>query len=139
MGDRTPRWWRSLPTWSQVTILAVFLPGALVHELVHAITAKPFGAVAIDWDALAWEAHWESESPAPRAAAHIAPLGAGYAVAMGAVGLVLARPAMTIHAGIMAYVAVNWLILTVASASDVLVTLHYLRAWVRGESLPAAS
>jgi len=138
MGERTPRWWRALPTWTQVTILTTMLPGALVHELTHAITARPFGEVAIDWDDLAWSAEWDTASPAPRAAAHIAPLGAGYAVAMGLVGILLMRPAMSIHAGILAYVAVNWLILTVASASDLLVTLHYLRAWINDETLPTA-
>lgn len=134
----TPRWWRALPSWSQVTVLSLLLPGVVAHELTHAIVASPWGEWALNWDAIAVEIQWTSPRPGPRAAAHIAPLVAGYAFAVGAVAAVLGFPSITIHAGLLAYVAVNWMYYTVASFSDVAVALAFARAWRRGEELPTA-
>jgi len=129
---RTPRWWRSLPTWTQAVVLSVLLPGVVAHELTHILVARPWARGAVDWDAIACELHWRSEHPAPRAAAHIAPLVGGYALGVGALAAVIGQPGITIHAGLLAYASVNWLCYTVASVADLRVCLHYLRVWRRG-------
>lgn len=135
MSDsRTPRWWRSLPSWAQVVILSLLLPGVVAHELTHILVAQPWGSGHIDWDDIACEIEWRSDHPAPRAAAHIAPLVAGYALAVGALAVVLGQPTVSIHAGLLAYVSVNWLAYTVASVADLAVCLHYLRVWAGGQS-----
>ena len=137
-AHRTPAWWRALPSWSQVLILALLLPGVVAHELTHAIVAQPWGETSMDWDEIAFEVEWSSPHPGPRAAAHIAPLVSGYAFAVGALAAVLGWPGLTIHAGILAYVSVNWLYYTAASFTDVAVALAFARAWRRGERLPTA-
>jgi hypothetical protein len=129
---RTPAWWRALPSWSQATILALLLPGVVAHELTHALVAHPWGEWSLDWDAIACEVEWHSEHPAPRAASHIAPLVGGYALAVGAVAAVLGRPGITIHAGLLAYVSVNWLLFTVATVADLRLFLSALQAWKDG-------
>lgn len=133
--SQTPEWWRSLPTWAQVLILTLLLPGVVAHEMTHALAAAMWARTSLDWDAIAFEAEWTSPHPAPRAAAHIAPLVAGYAAAVGVFAVIIGRPEFSMHSGIFAYVSVNWLAYTVASISDVRVCLQYLIAWKRGESL----
>jgi len=132
----TPAWWQALPSWTQVTILALLLPGVVAHELTHAIVAWPWGETTLDWDAIAFECSWSSPHPGPRAAAHIAPLVSGYAAAVGVLALALGQPGITVHAGLLAYVSVNWLYYTAASFSDVAVALAYFRAWAAGKRLP---
>lgn len=134
----TPTWWRALPSWTQVTILSLLLPGVVAHELTHAIVATPWGRWSLDWDAIAVSIEWTSPRPGPRAAAHIAPLVAGYAFAVGAIAAVLGLPGLTIHVGLLAYVSVNWLYYTVASFSDVAVAMAFARAWWQGRKLPVA-
>jgi hypothetical protein len=136
--NRTPDWWRSLPTWAQATILSLLLPGVIAHELTHMLCAAPWSQTALDWDGIAFEAEWTSSHPAPRAVAHIAPLVAGYAAGVGVFAVVIGRPQFSIHAGVLAYLSVNWLAYTVASVSDVAVCLQYLLAWRRGDDLPTA-
>ncbi|WP_367175099.1 hypothetical protein [Haloarcula rubripromontorii] len=134
----TPDWWRSLPTWAQATILSLLLPGVVAHELTHVVCATSWANTALDWDSIAFEAEWTSSHPAPRAAAHIAPLVAGYAAGVGVFAVVIGRPQFSIHAGLLAYLSVNWLAYTIASVSDVAVCLQYLLAWRRGDDLPTA-
>lgn len=132
----TPDWWQSLPTWSQVLILTLLLPGVVAHELTHAIAASRWARTSFDWDAIAFEAEWTSPHPAPRAAAHIAPLVAGYAAAVGVFAVIIGQPGYSVHSGVFAYVSVNWLAYTVASVSDLRVCLQHLVAWWRGHQLP---
>lgn len=133
---RTPAWWRTLPAWAQATILALLLPGVLAHELTHILVAQPWGSGAVDLDAIACELTWRSEHPAPRAAAHIAPLVGGYALGVGVVAVALGQPGISVHAGLLAYASVNWLAYTAASTADVAVCVHYLREWYHGDSVP---
>lgn len=136
---RTPTWWRQLPSWAQATILSLLLPGVVAHELTHAVVAHRWGEWSLDWDAVAVEIEWASGHPGPRAAAMIAPLVSGYAVAVGAVAAVLGQPGITIHAGLLAYASVNWLAYTVASVRDVAIAVGAARAWLAGRSLPTVS
>ncbi|MFY4814535.1 hypothetical protein ACOJIV_17830 [Haloarcula sp. AONF1] len=136
--SRTPDWWRSLPTWAQAMILSLLLPGVVAHELTHIICATSWADTTLDWDAIAFEAEWTSSHPAPRVAAHIAPLVAGYAAGVGVFAVVIGRPQFSIHAGLLAYLSVNWLAYTAASVSDVAVCLQYLLAWRSGDELPTA-
>lgn len=134
MSGRTPDWWRALPTWTQAVILSVLLPGVVLHELTHILVAQPWGSGVIDWDGIACELRWRSDHPAPRAAAHIAPLVGGYALGVGALAVVIGQPGITIHTGVLAYASVNWLCYTVASVADAAVFAHYARQWYRQRS-----
>lgn len=133
MSPRTPAYWRALPSWAQATILALLLPGVVAHELTHALVAAPWGNWQLDWDEIACIVQWESGHPAPRAASHIAPLVAGYALAVGAVAAVIGQPGITIHTGLLAYVSVNWLAYTAATVADLRLFLSALQAWRRGQ------
>jgi len=131
---RTPAWWRALPTWAQVVILSLLLPGVVAHELTHILVARPWGRGRIDWDTIACELEWHSDHPAPRAAAHIAPLVGGYALGVGVLAVAIGQPGISVHAGLLAYASVNWLAYTVASVTDLVVCLHYLGAWYRSRT-----
>jgi hypothetical protein len=130
-SPRTPPWWRALPTWTQAVVLSLLLPGVVLHELTHILVAQPWGGGSIDWDTIACELEWRSDHPAPRAAAHIAPLVGGYALGVGALAVAIGQPGVTVHTGLLAYTSVNWLCYTVASVADAAVCVHYLREWHR--------
>jgi hypothetical protein len=112
-------------------ILATLLPGVVAHELTHILVARPWGRGRLDLDRIACELEWRSDHPAPRAAAHIAPLVGGYALGVGVLAVALGQPGLTVHTGVLAYASVNWLCYTVASVADLAVCLHYLREWHR--------
>jgi hypothetical protein len=118
--------------------LTLLLPGVVAHELTHAIAASRWARTSFDWDDIAFEAKWTSPHPAPRAAAHIAPLVAGYAAAVGVFAVTMGQPGYSVHSGVFAYVSVNWLAYTVASVSDFHVCLQHLVAWWNGHQLPTA-
>lgn len=132
---RTPPWWRALPSWAQVLILSTLLPGVVAHEFTHALVAGPWGTWDFDWDDIAVEVTWQTNHPAPRIASHVAPLVAGYAFAVGALAVVLGMPRFSMHAGLLAWISVNWLVFTVASIPDVRNALEAIVVWrARGKA-----
>jgi hypothetical protein len=128
---RTPRWWRALPTWAQALWLATWLPGAVAHELTHALVASPWASTTLDWDEIACEFAWDGDHYLARSAAYIAPLVVGSALTVGVWLTVLGRPAGVVEVAIAAYVYVNLGIYTIASAVDLHRCGVYLVAWYR--------
>lgn len=141
MTSRTPAWWRSLPTWAQVAILSLLLPGVVLHELTHALAARPWVTTSFDWDTIAVEMGRDDEAALPLAIAQIAPLVSGYAAAVGVLLAVGSQRGVTVPdvllsfvgglgvAAIGAYILVNWLLFTFATIADLAVFLHYWRAY----------
>ena len=141
MSSRTPAWWRSLPTWTQVTILSVLLPGVVLHEATHALAARPWVATSFDWDTIAVEMARDDEAALPLALAQIAPLVSGYAAAVGVLLAVGGQRGLTVPdvllslvgglgvAAIGAYILFNWALYTLATVADLAVFVHYLRQY----------
>lgn len=130
---RTPRWWRSLPTWIQVLVLVSWLPGAVAHELIHALVAHRWSDWRFDWDAIAVRYDWATDHPAPRAATQIAPLVVGLALTVGLLATVAGQPGTIVGAGIGAYIGLNLAILTAASAADLVGFAVAVWAWATGQ------
>jgi len=141
MTSRTPAWWRGLPTWAQVTVLSLLLPGVVLHEVTHAVAARPWTATAFNWDTIAVEMARDDEAALPLALAQIAPLVSGYAAAVGVLLTVGSRRGLTVPdvllsvvgglgvAAIGAYILVNWALYTFATVADLAVFVHYLRQY----------
>jgi len=129
--SRTPCWWRALPTWVQVLWLTTWLPGAVCHELTHALVAEPWASPTLDFDEIACRFEWDGDHYLARAVAYIAPLVVGSALTVGLWLTVAGRPGSVVGVAVAAYVYVNLAVYTVASAVDVHRFAVYLFAWYR--------
>jgi len=134
--SRTPRWWRALPTWAQVLWLATWLPGAVAHELTHALAATPWASTTLDFDEIACRFEWDGDHYLARAVAYIAPLVVGSALTVGLWLTVAGRPGSVVEVAIAAYVYANLGVYTVASAVDCHRFGVYLIAWYRSRTDP---
>jgi hypothetical protein len=132
MSARTPRWWRALPTWIQLLVLSLWLPGVVAHELTHALAARRWADSELDWDVIGCRHHWETGHPAPRALAAIAPLLLGSALTVGLVATVAGEPGTVVGAGLWAFVLVNLGVYTVASLADLVTFAVAMWATVTG-------
>jgi|GEM_PF-4889935 len=137
--SRTPRWWRALPTWAQALWLATWLPGAVAHELTHAICAEPWAATRIDFDEIACEFEWDGDHYLARAVAYIAPLVVGSALTVGIWLTVAGQPGSVVEVAVAAYVYVNLGVYTVASAVDLHRFVVFLAAWYRTRTTPTTT
>lgn len=118
--------WRRLPVGLQVCLLAVTLPGLLLHELTHAVVARPFvDGITFHWSEIAVSLVWSDERRWPRICAHLAPLGVGYLVGMAAVVSVVVLD-MAVHPLAFGWLALQWLLYVGPSPADVGVAWHYL-------------
>lgn len=117
-ANSTPSWWRETSTHVQVVLLALFLPGVLLHELTHAVVASPFADVDIVWGAVAVDMEWRPSTPRGAVAiAHLAPLLVGWLTGLVfVVGHVLYQPDLPGLA--MIFVVVQWLLYTVPVLGD---------------------
>ncbi|WP_251342435.1 hypothetical protein [Haloplanus halophilus] len=129
--SRTPGWWRALPTWAQALWLSAWLPGAVAHELTHALVARPWGAARLNWDEVACDIEWDGDDYLGRAVAAIAPLVVGSALTVGLWLTVAGRPGSIIGLAVSAYAILNLAIYTVASAVDLHRATVYAYLWYR--------
>jgi len=131
---RTPGWWQELPAWLQVALLAVCLPGVLLHEYTH-IAAGYLGTPVVDrhrWDLdeIGVECWWAEYSPAwRRGLLHLAPMLAGVSFGLGAMYvLAVLQPGFEIRWLWWVYIAGNFAVYVGASAAD-LIGIEYFRIY----------
>jgi len=135
---RTPRWWRALPTWTQVLWLSTWLPGVVAHELTHALAAEPWASSTLDFDAVACRFEWDGDHYLARAVAYIAPLVVGSALTVGLVLTVAGQPGTVVPLAVLAYIVINLALYTVASVADLLGALTWVARWWQGRAAGTA-
>lgn len=98
------------------------VPGVALHELAHAVVARRWARVSVDWTAPRVTIRWDDAVPAYALfAAFLAPLFVG-----GAVALALAPVVGTLPDWLAIWVIVNWLLLAGPSVVDVVALLRGL-------------
>lgn len=121
MTHPTPRWWRGLSTRAQVGLLAVLLPGALLHEWTHAVVARRWTSATIDWDYLVVAfGDWDGAPAWGVALVYLAPFLVGWV--LGAVVVVVivvvGVPVTEASVAVGLFVLPNWVVYTWAVVGD---------------------
>jgi hypothetical protein len=135
---RTPRWWRALPTWVQAVWLATWLPGVVAHELTHWLVAHGAGDPALDFDRVACEMPQRTSRPLVLALSFIAPLLVGSLLSTSLVLVLAGQPGTVVPLAVLAYVALNLGLYTLASLADLLGAATWVARWWRGRGGGAA-
>ena len=115
--------WRDLPDAIRLPLLLLTLPGAVAHEITHALVARPFAqSIQFRWDEIAVVIVWRDDRRWPRVAALLAPLANGYIVGVAVVVVVLLAD-LSVNGLVLAYGAVQWVLYVWGSVRDVVAAL----------------